>query len=85
MKRTIITISFDRRTDGWRVSSRGPAIAGFPLGVMLATQESVVSMCAGYLQIHRRGGGLGQLVLKGKNGRIRWERTYGRDPARTPG
>lgn len=26
-----------------------------------------------------------QLVLRGKNGKIRWERTYGADPVRTPG
>lgn len=26
-----------------------------------------------------------QLVLHGKDGKIRWERTYGADPRRTPG
>lgn len=26
-----------------------------------------------------------QVVLHGKNGRIRWERTYGRDPRRSKG
>jgi hypothetical protein len=26
-----------------------------------------------------------QLVLHGQDGRIRWERTYGQDPRRSPG
>ena len=34
---------------------------------------------------HLVAGGLAQLVIRGKNGRIQSERTYGKDPRRSKG
>jgi hypothetical protein len=34
---------------------------------------------------HAKGGGEGQIVIRGRDGKIQWEHTYGNDPERRKG
>ena len=47
-------------------------------------KECEAAAIAAAKQVYREGG-LGQAVLHKTNGEIREERTYGKDPERTPG
>ena len=49
------------------------------------TQADAVRYAIAHARADRSDGRLAQVVLHGKDGRIRWERTYGRDPKRRKG
>ena len=65
----------------WHVG--GPAVPKALLWLRTRDQAVEVGRLLCALTLAR--GGRAQLVLHGKDGRIRWERTYGADPRRTPG
>lgn len=78
-KRIVVRVRWDKARGLW-VALLGPEEVGF------ATQaEAVDWACKAAYEMWRTGGKLSQVVLHGRNGRIRWERTYGKDPARYPG
>lgn len=76
MKRCVIRVLW--RADAW-------AVEHGQLRVKLARQPAAVNFARFLAGEHRASGGLSQIVLHGKDGRILWERTYGADPRRTPG
>ena len=76
MKRCVIRVVW--RGDAW-------AVEHGQLRVKLARQSLAVNFARFLAGEHHTSGGLAQVVLHGKAGRIRWERTYGADPRRTPG
>lgn len=81
MKRTIIRVQ-------WRKSERGWAVKEASSGKILAiplTQAAAVKRAVYEARVRLLDGLLSQVMLHGKDGRIRWERTYGRDPRRSPG
>ena len=63
------------KAGGWTLHITGGAEKQFP------TKEAAVR--AGATQ--GRANGHAQLIIKGRNGRIQSERTYGADPRRTKG
>lgn len=76
-KRTVIRV---RWRDGAWCARLGPE------EVCFATQPAAVKWAVREARaLWFDCGKLAQVVLHGKHGRIRWERTYGRDPRRTPG
>jgi hypothetical protein len=57
-----------------------------PNTVALWTKKAdAVQQAARLAREHRTAGGLAQVVIRGKDGRIQTERTYGADPRRTKG
>ncbi|HNB43678.1 MAG TPA: DUF2188 domain-containing protein [Burkholderiaceae bacterium] len=66
------------RTDAW-------AVEHGQLRVKLPRQPAAVNFARFLAGEQRASGGLAQIVLHGKDGRIRWERTYGSDPRRARG
>ncbi len=80
-KRIVYRVRFDRRSIRWRWEIRTPA------GILACheTQAEAVREAIRTAHSDRAEGRLAQVVLHGRNGRVRWERTYGRDPARTRG
>jgi hypothetical protein len=67
----------------WRIAWHG--LAGAPCHLWADTQTAAVKQAVGGARNHWRDGRHAQVVLHGRNGRIRWERTYGRDPRRSKG
>ena len=65
--------------EGWKVTSGGQTVSNH--------QTQQASEKAAIRRGHQaeNSGGLGQAVLHKKDGRIREERTYGKDPRKTPG
>lgn len=76
MKRCVIRVRW--RTDAW-------AVEHGQLRVKLPRQPAAVNFARFLAGEQRASGGLAQIVLHGKDGRIRWERTYGSDPRRARG
>ena len=64
---------------GWVVTRSGKTVSNHP-----NQKESEAAAIAAAREVYD-GGGLGQAVLHKKDGTIREERTYGKDPERTPG
>lgn len=64
----------------WKVT-----IDGDRLAVHGKQAEAVTFAAATARSEWKSRGVLGELVIKGRDGRIRDSRTYGRDPRRTPG
>lgn len=50
----------------------------------LRTSDQAIEVARLLCRLAHGRGRRAQLVLHGKNGKIRWERTYGADPVRTP-
>ena len=67
------------KRDGWRVVLNGRAVSAHE-----TQKESEAEAISLGKQSYDQGG-LGQAVLHKSNGEIREERTYGKDPERTPG
>ena len=76
MKRTIYRI-VRHKAGGWKVLG--------DYGRRWAAQGDAVAYYAARCRNLLDAGVLAQLVLHGRDGRIRWERTYGRDPRRSRG
>jgi hypothetical protein len=78
MKRTIIRIVPHKASGAWRiVGGKWPA---------WKTKAAAVTFFAARLrEAWQEHGQLGQLVVCRRDGSIAFERTYGRDPRRTPG
>jgi len=72
-----LILEIHKTGDGWTARARG----GHHPYLRRRTQRHAITASAAALR-HRwkARGALGQLVLHGQNGRIRWERTYGLDP-----
>jgi hypothetical protein len=70
-----ITVSPAKGGDGWTLNISGGAETRFP------TKTEAVRAGAS----EGRHNGHSQLIIKGRNGRIQSERTYGKDPRRTKG
>lgn len=79
MKRLIYRAQF--MGGEWHVG--GPAV---PKALRwLRTRDQAIEVGRLLCALARARGSLAQLVLHGRDGKIRWERTYGADPRRTPG
>lgn len=80
MKRRIFRITFQpqQHPQPWAVECFDGAVLRFDLQT-LAIHEAIRRARAEW-----RGGNPSQVVLHGRE-RIRWERTYGRDPRRSKG
>jgi hypothetical protein len=65
--------------DGWMVTSGGKQLSNHE------TQKEAEAAAVSAARKASPEGGLGQAVLHKSNGQIREERTYGKDPERTPG
>ena len=76
-KRVVFNSSLTK--DGWMVTSGGEPVSNHE-----TQKESEAAAMAAARQVYKDGG-LGQAVLHKANGTIREERTYGKDPERTPG
>lgn len=65
--------------DGWQVKQRGEVPSGHD------TQADCEADAVRRARAVQKRGGLAQAVLHKSDGTIREERTYGKDPERTPG
>jgi hypothetical protein len=65
--------------DGWKVTQSGNALSNHE------TQKAAEAAAIAAGRRAKESGGLGQAVLHKGDGKIREERTYGKDPRRTPG
>lgn len=77
MKRIVYRIQW---VGYWRIQ-----INGKPTRTQYLTQAEAVGDARRSARSDHAIGKLAQVVLHGKNGRIRWERTYGKDPKRRKG
>lgn len=76
MARVVIRIQKRPGLPGWWVRVGG-------LELPERAQRGAVELAVDLARSHHRGGGKAQVVLRGADGRIRWERTYPDDtPAR---
>jgi hypothetical protein len=76
-KRQVFNSSLSK--NGWIVTSGGKTLSDHK-----TQKESEGAAIAAAKEVHD-GGGLAQAVLHNSDGMIREERTYGKDPERTPG
>jgi hypothetical protein len=74
MARLRLTVTPDKQVGGWKVEGGGAA-------ENYRTKDEAIR--AG--RNRAKAADLGQLVIKGRNGRIQTEYTYGKDPRRTKG
>jgi Uncharacterized protein conserved in bacteria (DUF2188) len=74
MARLRLTVTPDKQGGGWKVEGAGAA-------ENFRTKDEAIR--AG--RNRAKAADLGQLVVKGRNGRIQTEHTYGKDPRRTKG
>lgn len=65
--------------DGWSVKSGRESLATF------AVKTSAVADARRRARTVLRGGGLAQIRVRGRDGRLQCEWTFGKDPRRTPG
>ncbi len=80
MKRTIYRIQW--HGTAWRIAG----VNGVPAALREhRTRDVAVAVGVLLCRLAQARGTLAQLVLHGQDGRIKWERTYGRDPARFKG
>lgn len=75
MKRVVFHVAQRRGSPGWWIV----VDAGLTLRAPL--QDQAVKRAVSLAREHEAAGGHAQVVLHGRNGRIRWERTY---PDTTP-
>ena len=68
-----------RKKDGWKVVHSGQAVSAH------ATQKKAEADAMNRARAAEQAGGLGQAVLHKSDGVIREERTYGKDPRKSPG
>ena len=80
MARTIITVGPDSR-GGWCATPGGPGDEVAGESQSFRTKAEAVTAAVRQAETAE----LGQVVIKGRNGRIQSERTYGADPRRFPG
>lgn len=66
-------------SDGWQVKQKGKVLSSH--GTRDDNEADAIRRAKA---VHDRGG-LAQVVLHRTDGQIREERTYGKDPERTPG
>jgi hypothetical protein len=82
LKRTRIEVR--HRGDGWQLVNTARQVLGWQ-----PTKAGAVSLGSATCRAILREGGLAQLIVKNKNGRIakggHGERTYGKDPRRSRG
>lgn len=69
MKRVVIRVQTRAGLPGWWVRVGG-------LELQSPAQRSAVELAVSLARDHFRSGGRAQVVLHGRDGRIRWERTY---------
>jgi hypothetical protein len=79
MKRLIYRVQWNRQIGMWRV------YIGRDHYHSTLLQREAIEEAVGAARVQWNTGRPTQVVLHGKNGRIRWERTYGRDPRRSKG
>jgi hypothetical protein len=65
--------------EGWKVTHEGKALSGH------SSQEEAEAEAIRLGKKAQEDSGLGQAVLHKADGEIREERTYGKDPERSPG
>jgi Uncharacterized protein conserved in bacteria (DUF2188) len=82
MKRKRLVLTVTPRKDGWTVDSPG-CVAN--LGRFCCVKVDAVALGRRMALAHRAAGGLAQLRIKGRNGRIQTEHSYGHDPRRFKG
>ncbi|WP_339830179.1 DUF2188 domain-containing protein [uncultured Arenimonas sp.] len=68
-----------KRTRTWKASWKGVAAVRYP------TQGAAITAISAALRACEKAGILGELIIKGKDGQIRDNRTYGQDPGDIPG
>lgn len=87
-KRVVYRIGPGRPYGGWAIRIFGlPNSRGSrgPLRHWRKTQAEAIAFATGGARLTLNAGELAQVVLHGRDGRIRWERTYGADPKRSKG
>ncbi len=78
-KRDVYHSTPNAHGNGWVVTKNGQKVSGH------RRQETSERAAIKAGRAAHEGGGLGQAVLHKKDGQIREERTYGKDPTKTPG
>ncbi len=78
-KRIVYRVQRNASWGVWEINTAAGWLASYD------TQAEAVREAIRTAHSDRAEGRLAQVVLHGRDGRIRWERTYGRDPARTRG
>ena len=79
-KRQVFNVQYDRKAGGWKVEQQG--------GGTVARAETKASAVDEGRRIGNDilgAGGVAQLRIKGRDGRIQAEHTYGADPRRARG
>lgn len=79
MKRVRYVVSPAKRAGNWQLTSKGRA--AYVMGTQAAAIRAGASICR---QLWADGQPA-ELIIKGRNGRIRDNRTYGNDPKRIRG
>jgi hypothetical protein len=82
-KRIIYELRWSKANDQWMLSRRGEV--PFKYMGWLNKKASIASAATIARTHHEENGKLTQLVVRNKNGRIAFERTYGKDPRRRKG
>lgn len=67
--RVVIRVQIRGGLPGWWVRVNG-------LELPFPTQRAALKEAVGMARLHEAGGGWAQVMLFGKSGRFRWERTY---------
>ena len=85
-KRIVIRVRW-RPNRGWQLltNRQPPATIIDPVGFGWPWRADAIASACAWARELKRCGHLAQVVLHTKNGRIAWERTYGRDPKRRKG
>lgn len=83
MKRLIYRVAWSARDRRWVLSRRSRTANFEPQPFRL--KAYCIAVAAQRCREIERDGGLAQLVVHGKNGRIQFEWTYGADPERSKG
>lgn len=73
------TVSFVKRSGTWKASCKGVAAVWYP------TQGAAITAISAALRACERAGILSELIIKGLDGQIRDNRTYGKDPREIEG
>ena len=81
-KRIVYRVKWAVGDHRWHVRWNSPVGAGL---LRADTQNRAVELAVRWAREDLADSRLAQVVVHGKNGRIRFERTYGRDPKRRKG
>ncbi len=76
--RRVFTLSWSKAFYEWVCSERGTDVCIWSRG---ESKTEFLARCVAWVRNYPHS----QLVIKGRNGRIQSERTYGEDPRRTKG